>query len=177
MRSALFICLVVLAPFGCADTVVLKDGTRHDGTFVRGTARTVTLVDDAGTSRTFDLRKIEELLFGSTSTEVSTRSRSDEAGQSARLLERLRENVTIAMTHTSLSVRHRDTLQDARDVLSAAIDDYHNSRTVDARGVRMALDNIRYLANSTVLRAADRRALLNDITEVRRLHPKFATAR
>ena len=177
MRSALFICLVVLAPFGCADTVVLKDGTRHTGTFVRGTARTVTMVDDAGTSRSFDLRKVEELSFGSATTDVSSRSRMDESSQSARVLERLRENVSIAMTQTSLAVRHRDTLQDARDVLSAAIDDYHNNRTVDARGVRMALDNIRYLANSTVLRAADRRALLADITEIRRLHPEFATAR
>ena len=181
MNTTLLKLALILAPVVLtADTVTLRDGTRHHGTFVSGTSRTVTLVDENGSRRNFELREVQEVAFGTASTPQAAasanRTRTESVSDQIRLLEKIQEDLTIAMEQSKLSYRQRDMLQDSRDVIGTAISNHQDNRTVDTRAVRTALDNIRYVANANVLRESDRRALLASVDELRRLNVDYRPA-
>ena len=159
-----------------ADTVTMRDGSRHSGVFLSGSSGSITLIDQDGDRRQFDRSQVVEIAFGnaaSTATEQERSRTTAPVNRQSELLSRLRDDLTFAMQQSSLAARQRDILQDARDTLSAAIDDTEAGRTVNARSVRLALDNIRYVASSTGFRAADRRTLLDAINELRHHSSEF----
>ena len=177
MNARLLVPALLAASALHGDTVLMRDGTRFEGTFVSGSARSVTIVDESGSRRQFDLRNVREVTFGSAATTDEAgqvRSRTETAvDRQTELLTRLRDDLTFAMQAGSLSARQRDLLQNAREAIATAVTDSGAGRKVDARSVRLALDNIRYVASTDVIRAADRRALIDGINELRHHNSEF----
>ncbi len=68
MRKLLALALVAawpLADAAWADTVTLKDGSRHSGVFVAGTSQSITLRDRDGNRHRYDIRDVQSLDFSS----------------------------------------------------------------------------------------------------------------
>jgi acyl carrier protein len=167
--------LAVLFGFGAlsADTLTLRDGTRIDGTLLRATERTITFVDSRGDRRDYNLANIEELAFGETD---SSRSRTEpglDSTGSVDLIYRLNEDIGTALDRSTLSDKQKELLEAARMVLNTAAEDLRDNRKPNAREVRRALDNARYVMNGSGVRAQDRRAVLDDIQQLRNQHSEL----
>jgi len=63
IAAVMSLCVISLAAVVSADTLVLKDGTRVQGTVVGITGRTITFRDDNGTSRRYPTSLVEALEF------------------------------------------------------------------------------------------------------------------
>jgi hypothetical protein len=74
----LFLAALSLGAFSLTwgDTLLLKDGTRHTGTFISGTSTTITFRDEGGVRRRFALTNVDSVGFGSASTLSSSTSSS-----------------------------------------------------------------------------------------------------
>jgi hypothetical protein len=59
--TALFI--ACLASTALGDTVVMRDGTRVSGTFLKGSTRSITVLDDNNQQRTLDIRDVRSIEF------------------------------------------------------------------------------------------------------------------
>jgi hypothetical protein len=171
MKSTLLLplTLIWICPmFG--DTVVMMDGTRHEGKLMRATSTSITILGEGGNERTFETRDVRELKFGSESSKASsgTAARSsssrntslDRTGQ----LNRLRDDVQRAMENAKLTEEQRETLTDANGTLREAAKENAN---VTNRELRMAMDNIRYVFSSHAFQAQDRQAVLDDLKLLR----------
>ncbi|MBI1896498.1 MAG: hypothetical protein HYZ57_05910 [Acidobacteria bacterium] len=148
-----------------ADTVVLRDGTRHEGTFVNASSRRITMVDENNRRRVFETRDVAELQFGSATTSAA-------AADMPAALNRLREDVAALTDNNTLSALQRDTLTQAREVLRVAALDWQRDREFDVLGrrdLRDALADIRQVANSAGIRSADRQRVLDSIDALRDL--------
>lgn len=148
-----------------ADTVVLRDGTRHEGTFVNASSRRITMVDENNRRRVFETRDVAELRFGSATTSAA-------AADMPAALNRLREDVAALTDNNTLSALQRDTLTQAREVLRVAALDWQRDREFDVLGrrdLRDALADIRQVANSAGIRSADRQRVLDSIDALRDL--------
>jgi hypothetical protein len=56
------------------DTLVLKDGTTHEGTFISGTSTMITFREDGGERRRFPVSNVDRIDFGSSSGLTGTNS-------------------------------------------------------------------------------------------------------
>ena len=65
IATAMSLCVVSLAAVSSADTLVLRDGTRIQGTVVSLAARTVTFKRDDGVSRRYNINQIDAIEFPS----------------------------------------------------------------------------------------------------------------
>lgn len=68
IAAAVSLCVVSLAAIAGADTLILSNGTRVNGTVVKMTGRTITFKDDAGMTRQYDANQVDSLRFLSVST-------------------------------------------------------------------------------------------------------------
>lgn len=171
--------LSALLAFGAlsADTLVLRDGSRINGTMLSANERTMSFVDADGRRRDHSITTVQEVMFGDTEFGTS-RTRTEGSMPTATtvdLIQRLTDNIDRSMERATLSARQHDMLEDARNVLGRAGSDMRENLSLsNRREVQTALDNVRYVMNSTAIRAADRRAVLADITELRAKYPEFA---
>ena len=167
------------AGIGVADTLILQDGTRIEGTYLGGTARQITFMQaDRGTRRTFDVGQVHEVMFGTNTSPVSsqnpwgnTQSPGAQTGNyssydNGNLVRRLYDAVLNVMNTTQLSQTQRETLTQATNVLRNAMDN-RQSDEIMMRDIRRALEDIRYVANGANLRQQDRQFILNTIDELR----------
>lgn len=87
---ALSLCVVSLAAIASADTLILRDGTRVEGTVVSIAARIITF-RSAGVSRRYNVNRVEALEFPSsdrsTPRSTGTNGRYDEPAMGGRSLE------------------------------------------------------------------------------------------
>jgi hypothetical protein len=176
MRNTILSLLLGFATLS-ADTLILRDGTRVNGTMLSSNERTMSFVETDGRRRDYSITNVQEVRFGDTEFGTS-RSRTEgpmPTDTTVDLVARLTENIDHAMERATLSNRQRDMLTDARNVLDRAGHDMRENLSLsNRREVQTALDNVRYVMNSTAIRAADRRAVLADITELRAKYPEFA---
>ena len=69
MHKVLLAALTVgTVSMGWGDTLVLKDGTTHEGTFISGNSTTITFREDGGVRRRFELSNIASIDFGSSTS-------------------------------------------------------------------------------------------------------------
>ena len=165
-----FACILLL-PLFAADTLIMRDGSRLDGTFVTGTSRTLTFVDHTGARRNFDLRDVREIQFatGTTPTDVTTGTRTDD--ERRQLLTRVRDDVRAAMDRVTLTNYQRTRVRADLQVLDRAIDEAREGANVSTREVRDALESIRQL--SSVFAEQDRVAIRDNIRDVRQARPEY----
>jgi hypothetical protein len=169
------LCMVLGFGLLPADTLLLRNGSRIDGTLLNATRRTITFVDSRGDSRSYNVSDVEELVFGDSNSSAD-RSRTEgsaRTGTTLDLMNRLIADIGDIVNHSKLSTQQRQILEDARSVLSGAAADLQENRSVNARDVRRALDNIRYVMNGSDIRAQDRRAVLDDIDMLRDQNRNF----
>ena len=170
MRRAL--AWAILMPIGLlADTLILRDGTRHNGTFVSGTARIVTFVDDHGSRRNFEMRNVQEIQFGTgtTPTDVTTGSQTDDDRR--QLLRKIREDARLSMDNVTLGDYQRGKLEGDLGVLDRAISETREGESVSVRELRTALEGIRLA--SSAFREQDRTKVRESISELRRLRNDY----
>jgi hypothetical protein len=162
-----------------ADTLVLRDGSRINGTMLSANERTMSFVAEDGRRRDYSITNVQEVRFGDTEF-GSTRARTDGStamptNTSVDLVTRLTDNIDLVIGRSTLSDRQRSMLEDARNVLSRAGHDMRENLSLsNRREIQTALDNVRYVMNSTAIRAADRRLVLADIAELKAKYPEFA---
>ena len=177
MRKTVLSMLVAAGALS-ADTLTLRDGSRINGTMLSADGRTVSFVDARGDRRSYTVANVDEITFGPAESS-STRSRTDmPVGTIAGLdyFTRLQEDLGRVMERSNFSMRQREMLDDARNVLSRTANDLNNNRQVERRDVRLALNNVRYVMNATSVNAQDRRLILDDIDRIREQYPEFGTA-
>jgi hypothetical protein len=179
MFKTLIPSLLALCPMLVSgDTLIMRDGTRYNGTFISGTSRQIVFADDnTGRQRRLDMRNVQEIAFGdAASTDYNNgnssdryRSGNDNTSDYDRLnvLAKLREDMSAAATNANLTRVQRRSLEDSQAVLQTAADDRQAGRTVNLRAVRLALDNIRNLFSSDAFREEDRQVVLNDLDRLR----------
>ena len=63
IATAMSLCVLSLATLSTADTLVMRDGTRVQGTVTGITGRTITFRDVNGTSRRYSTTQVEALEF------------------------------------------------------------------------------------------------------------------
>lgn len=160
-----------------ADTLVLTDGTRYTGTFLGGTARSITFMQrDTGTRQSYDIRNVREVMFGTNTASVfgsdpyyngnTTNTTADHDRET--LLRRLQDGVVTAMNNNNLSSAQRRMLNNSLMTLRTALNTQVNSEDYsNLRDLRRAVEDIRYVANSGALRAEDRNNLLDTIDQLR----------
>ena len=169
----------MLLAFGVlsADTLVLRDGSQINGTMLNADGRTMSFVDVNGRRRDYSITNVQEVRFGDTEFS-NNRARTEQpmpTGTTVDLVARLTDNISRSMERATLSARQRQMLEDAQEVLGRAGHDLRENLSLsNRREVQMALDNVRYVMNSTAIRAADRRAVLTDIADLRAKYPEFA---
>lgn len=173
MRN-LWLPLLVLAGPVCADTLILRDGSRIEGTMLSADGRTLSFVANDGARRNYNLSTVQEVAFGA--PEDSTRSRTEISGSREELFDRLGRDIETVMERATLSARQRDMLEDARIVISRTGDDLRDNRNVNAREVRTALDNVRYVINGSGIRAQDRTMVLDGIARIREQYSEYGTS-
>jgi hypothetical protein len=173
--------LSILLAFGAlsADTLILRDGTRINGTMLSANERTMSFVGEDGRRRDHSITNVQEVTFGDTEF-GTTRTRTTggtamPTGTSVDLVTRLTDNIDNTMQRATLTSRQRTMLEDARNVLTRAGHDMRENLSLsNRREIQTALDNVRYVMNSTSIRAADRRVVLADIAELKAKYPEFS---
>ena len=174
MRKTI-VSMLVAAGALSADTLILRDGSRIDGTMLSADGRTVSFVDARGDRRSYNVTNVEEIEFGAPSTS-SMRSRTEMPATTPMggdHFTRLHDDVSRVMERSNLSAQQRDMLDQARTVLTRTASDLRDNRQVDRRDVRLALNNIRYVMNATTINSQDRRLILDDIDRIRDQYPEF----
>ena len=171
MKSTLLLpwAMIWICPmFG--DTLVMNDGSQLEGTLLRATASSITILGEGGKERTFEKRDIRELKFGSGSSRTSSGtaartspSRNTSLDQSGQL-NRLRDDVQRAMENAKLTEDQRRTLTEATGTLHDAAGGNANLTNSD---LRTAMDNIRYDFSSNAFQPQDRQAVLDDLKQMR----------
>jgi hypothetical protein len=171
--------LSMLLGFGAlsADTLILRDGTQVNGTMLSADSRNMSFIDADGRRRDYSITKIQEVKFGD--TEFSSRARTEEpampSGTSVDLVARLTDNIGQVVGRARLSTKQKTMLDDAVNVLGRAGHDMREDLSLsNRREVQTALDNVRYVMNSTAIRETDRRTVLDDIAQLRAKYPEFA---
>lgn len=193
MKYRIFSSLLLLCPLlAWGDTIVMKDGTRYNGTFVSGSSRSITFVDDSGRRRSLDVRDTAEIAFGSSAiVSGNTNSTNGSGGvfgdwprytqeEKARYLTKLRDDVQRATENTTLSSRERQLLEDARETLRRAVDDTNAGREVNSRDIRIALNDIRDVMRGSNFRREDRdriQASLQSLRDLERDNARGARSR
>ncbi|MEJ7608493.1 MAG: hypothetical protein WKF37_20040 [Bryobacteraceae bacterium] len=96
---------ILLAPMVLfSDTLILQDGTRHTGTFVSGTSRTLTFALENGSRRSFPMQDVDELSFRRSNDAVTTAGSSSAIStQRIDALQRLHDDIQMAMDNVTLS--------------------------------------------------------------------------
>lgn len=194
MSKLLLTALILIPSFTFADTVIMRDGSQHTGTFLQGTSRVVTIVDSAGARRTFNVRDIQQVSFGdqvysnnsnaygSPNTNgnyaPNVNGNYDSAGNytvdSISLVSRLRQDMSNAMNNANLTDAQYQRLQDASETLRLAAENRTYAFDVNARNVRLALDNIAAGFNTNSFNANDRQTVLDDIRQLRQVRPGYS---
>jgi hypothetical protein len=77
IAAAASLCVVSLAAFASADTLILRDGTRLPGTVVSVAARVITFEDSSGTSQRYSANEVASLEFTSTERRNTAASTDD----------------------------------------------------------------------------------------------------
>jgi hypothetical protein len=178
MRKTILSMLVVAGALS-ADTLILRDGSRINGTMLSADERTVSFVDARGDRRNYNVTNVDEIEFGAAGSSSSMRSRTEMPAATPMGWDhftRLHDDVSRVMERSNLSARQREMLEEARTVLSRTANDLRDNRQVDRRDVRLALNNVRYVMNATTINAQDRRLILDDIDRIREQYPEFGTA-
>jgi hypothetical protein len=160
--------VAALVPFlASADTLVLKNGTRHEGTFVNGTSRRITFVDESGRRRAFDVTQVQEVAFGTGATDMPRETVVDLSAA----VSRLRNDIRDAMGKVTIEYEDRQSLNRISETLRAAATDRQDGSVdyVDRREVRQALRDLQAFLDRGVFRDQDRRQIEADIQEVRGL--------
>lgn len=161
-----------------ADTVIMKDGTRYTGTFVRGTSRMVTITDDSGSRRNLDLTDVQQISFGegyaSNDNGYSNQNGNSTYGNSSSrdvndAVGRLRDDIRTTLNTSNLNTSQRDTLQRASDRLGNALNDYRSGNRVDMQEVRGALSDVRYVVDNSSINYDDRQRLSDDLQQINQL--------
>jgi succinate dehydrogenase/fumarate reductase flavoprotein subunit len=161
-----------------ADTLILRDGSRINGTMLSADERTVSFVDARGDRRSYNVTNVEEIEFGAPGSST-TRSRTETSATTPQGWEnftRLHDDLSRVMERSNLSARQREMLEEARTVLSNTGNDLRDNRQVERRDVRLALNNIRYVMNATTINTQDRRLILDNIDRIRDQYPEFGTS-
>jgi hypothetical protein len=169
--------LLVAAGALSADTLILRDGARINGTLLSADARTVSFVDARGERRSYNVTNVEEITFGAADSS-GTRARTEMPATTpigSDEFSRLYDDVTRVMERSNLSARQREMLDDARAVIRRTANDVRDNRQVDSRNVRLALNNVRYVMNATTINAQDRRLILDDLDRIRNQYPEYGT--
>jgi hypothetical protein len=168
MRLSVSACLALVPLLASADTLVLRDGTRHEGTFVSGTSRRITFVDESGRQRGFDVTQVQELSFGSG---VGSSAASNAVADLGSTVDRLRRDLREAMGRVTLESEDRQMLDRVSETLRAAAVDRRDGSVdyVDRREVREALRDLQAFMDRGVLRDRDRRVIMADLEQVRQL--------
>jgi hypothetical protein len=170
--------LLVAAGALSADTLILRDGSRINGTLLSADARTVSFVDARGERRSYNVTNVEEIAFGAAETSSTTRARTEMPVATpigSDEFSRLYDDVTRVMERSNLSVRQREMLDDARAVIRRSANDLRENRQVDSRSMRLALNNVRYVMNATTINGQDRRLILDDLDRIRDQYPEYGT--
>jgi hypothetical protein len=177
MKKTILSMLLVLGALS-ADTLVLRDGSRINGTMLSANERTMSFVDVDGRRRDHSITDVQEVRFGDTefsSTQAQNNQPDMPTATTVDLVTRLTDNISRVMERSTLSDRQKAMLEDASNVLGRAGHDMRENLSLsNRREVQVALDNVRYVMNSTSIRAADRRVVLGDIAELRAKYPEFA---
>jgi hypothetical protein len=170
MRVSASACLALLPLLAWADTLVLRDGTRHEGTFISGTSRRITFVDESGRQRGFDVTQVQELAFGAGegSSLATNRNTVAELGSA---VDRLRRDLRAAMGKVTLENEDRQMLDQVSETLRAAAVDRRDGSVeyVDRREVAQALRDLQSFMDRGVLRDRDRDVIAADIDQIRQL--------
>ncbi len=179
MRRAILSFLLFATPAAMfADTVIMKDGTRYTGTFVRGTSRMVTITDDSGSRRNLDLTDVQQISFGegyaSNDNGYSNQNGNSTYGNSSSrdvndAVGRLRDDIRTTLNTSNLNTSQRDTLQRASDRLGNALNDYRSGNRVDMQEVRGALSDVRYVVDNSSINYDDRQRLSDDLQQINQL--------
>lgn len=91
------VCLLALPLTAlAADRITLKNGNTYNGHFVSGTSRQIVFTDENGTRRTFELRNVDSVTFGTSASPAAnntwgTTTRQDRAVSTADRSEAVRE--------------------------------------------------------------------------------------
>jgi hypothetical protein len=99
-----------------ADTLVLKDGKTHEGTFISGNSTTITFREDGGVRRRFNVSPVDSISFGTstnltgTSSAVGNTNNSRERIRSADRVRNSTEYRTLT-AGTDLVIRTNETIQ------------------------------------------------------------------
>ncbi|HYP08296.1 MAG TPA: hypothetical protein VER03_18830 [Bryobacteraceae bacterium] len=177
MRKTLLPMLLAIGTLS-ADTLILRDGSQVNGTMLSANGRTMSFIDVDGRRRDYSITNVREVHFGDTEfSGMRSRTENTEMASATTvdLVSRLTDNVLNVMERSTLSARQRTMLQDATNVLGRAGHDLRENLSVNnRREVQMALDNVRYVMNSTAVKPADRRIVLQDIAQLRAKYPEFA---
>src|SRR5687767_14117433 len=119
--NKILLSMLIAAGALSADTIVLRDGTRIEGTMLSANGRNMSFVDADGRRRDYSITNVKEVHF--TDTEYSgTRGRTEipgmASGSTVDLVQRLTDDVAGVMERATLSARQRQMLQDAINVIS-----------------------------------------------------------
>ena len=159
-RALLSFLLLAIAAAMEADTVIMKDGSRYTGTFVRGTSRMITITDTSGQRRDLDLTNVQELQFGNGAAST---------GDVSYTVGRLQNDLRDAVDNGRMDTRDRSTLQRASERLRVALDNYNTGSRVDMQEVRNVLADVRSIVNNSRLDDRTRQRLTDDLQQVEQL--------
>ena len=168
MRVSIAASLAMVPLLASADTLVLRDGTRHEGTFVSGTSRRITFVVENGRQRAFDVTQVQELQFGQAMGASTNANAVADLGSS---VDRLRRDLREAMGKVTIENEDRQMLNRVSETLRAAAIDRRDGTVdyVDRREVRDALRDLQSFMDRGVFRDRDRDAIMADLEQVRQL--------
>jgi len=166
---------MLIPAFAFADSVIMRDGSQFRGTFLQGTSRSVTIIDNSGARRTFSVRDIQQIMFGDSNYSSNPNAYGAPVGsfiaEPPVLVSRLRQDVADAMNNTNLPDPQYRRLQDATEVLRQAAENRSYVFDVNAREVRLALDNVVAVFNTPAFSPPDRQRVLEDIRQLRQVRP------
>ena len=155
--------LLLIPVCASGDTLIMKDGMRLRGSFNNADSRRMTFTEGNGNRRDVNISDVQELRFGNEGQAYSSsnapQGNEPNVGPLADSLDRLRQDLRIAMDNTNLGPEQRRTLEDARGRLQAELERSRNGRPVDQNLVRGALDNVRGVSDGLPREDRDR---LND---------------
>ncbi len=169
MTKRILVGAVFLAPFlMTADTLVMKDGSLLRGNFENADARRMLFTEENGNRREVPLIDVQELRFGNNGPEPLVNGPPDRVLERApslgESLDRLREDLRIAMQNNDLGPDRQRSLENARGAVLAESERRRSGRPIDQRNLRLALDDIR--AASDRMQREDREHLNDDIRRV-----------
>ncbi|HET8550465.1 MAG TPA: hypothetical protein VFL57_20785 [Bryobacteraceae bacterium] len=167
MRLSILPCLALVPVLASADTLVLRNGNRFDGTFVSGSSRRITFVDETGRQRVFDMTEVQELSFGP-ATGAGTANTVAELGTA---VSKLRRDLREAMDKVTLEAEDRRMLERVSETLRVAAIDRRDGSIdyVDRRDVGDAIRDLEAFLDRGIFRDRDRDVIMADIQHIREL--------